>query len=99
MKIVLGRNTIPLHRERTLCMQNLLITAAVVSVLFAGSLSAQAAGSTMWAPSHYLHLDTNRNGVLANNELRPRFGVKKRDTHPPSMETYRHTTERVRAKP
>jgi hypothetical protein len=49
------------------------ITVAVIAILFAGSLSAQAAGSQSghWSQSGYLlrQTDTDRNGTVSKHEF------------------------------
>jgi hypothetical protein len=46
------------------------LTAAAIAVVLAGSLGAQAAGSTMWGSGHFLHeIDRDRNGVVSKEEF------------------------------
>jgi len=61
---------------------SLLITAGSLALLFAGSLSVQAAGSTMYGAGHWLHqMDTDRNGTVSKEEYE-RFLVRTGRTGP-----------------
>ena len=61
---------------------SLLITAGSLAILFAGSLSVKAAGSTMYGAGHLLRqMDTDRNGTVSKEEYE-HFMVRTGQTGP-----------------